>query len=150
MPRGAADGNPSLRTRGTELVRLPSHVDVRGSLVWGQVESHLPFKPLRFWFVHGVPTGESRGNHAHSDMHELMICVHGSCAISLDDGVARDEIVLDKPDLGLHLPPLTWSTQHRFSPDAVLLVLADQVYRPESYLRDYDAFRALVARRSAP
>jgi hypothetical protein len=79
-------------------------------------------------------------------MQELLFCVHGSCSISLDDGVERDELVLDTPDLGLYVPPLIWNTQHRFTPDAVLLVLSSEEYRATDYIRDYAEFLALIAR----
>jgi dTDP-4-dehydrorhamnose 3,5-epimerase-like enzyme len=137
----------TLRTRGAQLLRLASVQDTRGSLVWGEAGSHLPFEPKRFWCIDQVPPGQTRGGHGHRALHELLVCVHGSCTVSLDDGVERDEVVLDIPELGLYIPPLIWSTQHRFSRDAVLLALANEQYRPEDYIRDYDEFVALAAGR---
>jgi UDP-2-acetamido-3-amino-2,3-dideoxy-glucuronate N-acetyltransferase len=52
--------------------------------------------------------------------------------------------VLDLPDVGLYLPAAIWGTQYRYSPDAVLLVLASHPYDPDDYIRDYDAFLAFV------
>jgi hypothetical protein len=144
--RAALTDFPPLRTRGTRLLRLPSVPGTRGFLVWGQVGSHLPFESKRFWCIHGVPADQTRGNHGHRALHELLVCVHGSCAVTLDDGVVQEDVVLDTPDLGLYVPPLNWNTQHRFSPGAVLLVLASEVYRPDDYIRDYDEFLALAAR----
>jgi dTDP-4-dehydrorhamnose 3,5-epimerase-like enzyme len=137
---------PPLRTVGTRRLRLPSVRDHRGALGWCQIGSPLPFEPRRFWWIFDVPPGEIRGNHAHRAMHELLVCVHGSCRISLDDGVERDEVVLDAPDSGLYIPPLTWSTEHRFSPGAVLLAVSNELYRPDDYIHDYDEFLALAAR----
>jgi UDP-2-acetamido-3-amino-2,3-dideoxy-glucuronate N-acetyltransferase len=138
---------PPLRTRGAQLLRLPAARDTRGSLVWGQVGSPMPFEPRRFWCIHHVPPGQSRGGHGHRTLQELLVCLHGSCVVSIDDGVARDEVVLDDPELGLYIPPLFWSTQQRFSADAILLVLASETYRPDDYIRDYDEFLALTAHR---
>jgi hypothetical protein len=61
-----------------------------------------------------------------------------------DDGRHRREYVLDRPNLGLHLPPMTWGTQYKYSPDAVLLVFASHYYDPDDYIRDYDEFLRLV------
>jgi UDP-2-acetamido-3-amino-2,3-dideoxy-glucuronate N-acetyltransferase len=142
----ALNDSPPLRTRGARLLRLPSVRDTRGSLTWGQVGPHLPFEPRRFWFIQDVPSNENRGNHGHRATQELLVCVHGSCTVSLDDGIGRDQVILDAPDLGLYVPPLIWHTQHRFTSDAVLLVLASEAYRPDEYIREYDEFLALAAR----
>ena len=135
-----------LRTRGARLLRLPSVRDDRGCLVWGEAGAQLPFEPTRFWSVFGVPVGQSRGNHAHRRLHELLVCLRGSCVVTLDDGAECDEVVLDDAELGLHVPPLVWGRQLRFSAVAVLLVLADERYRPEDYIRAYAEFMAVTAR----
>jgi dTDP-4-dehydrorhamnose 3,5-epimerase-like enzyme len=138
---------PPLRTRGAQLLRLALVEDHRGSLVWGEAGFPVPFEPKRFWCIQRVPPGQTRGDHAHRALHELLVCVHGRCTVSLDDGVEHDEVVLDTPDLGLYVPPLIWTTQHRFSREAVLLALANEQYRPDDYIRDYGEFRALAAGR---
>ena len=61
-----------------------------------------------------------------------------------DDGTERREYVLDRPDRGLHLPPMTWGIQYKYSRDAVLLVFASDYYDADDYIRDYAEFRALV------
>jgi UDP-2-acetamido-3-amino-2,3-dideoxy-glucuronate N-acetyltransferase len=71
--------------------------------------------------------------------------VHGSCSVRLFDGDAGEEILLNRPDLGLHVPPMVWTTEYKFSPDAVLLVLASDIYREADYIRDVDEFLALQA-----
>jgi UDP-2-acetamido-3-amino-2,3-dideoxy-glucuronate N-acetyltransferase len=53
--------------------------------------------------------------------------------------------VLDSPRQALYLPPMTWGTQYRYTPDAVLLVLASEKYDPDDYIRDYAEFRRLAA-----
>jgi len=66
--------------------------------------------------------------------------------VLLDDGQQRREITLDRPDLGVYLPPMIWGSQHSYSPDAVLLVFASEYYDPDEFIRDYDEFRALSAK----
>jgi UDP-2-acetamido-3-amino-2,3-dideoxy-glucuronate N-acetyltransferase len=141
----ASTGFASLRTRGAQLLRLPKVPSARGSLVWGESGAHLPFSPRRFWCIYAVPPGQTRGDHGHRALHEVLICLRGGCTVTLDDGTDSEEVVLDVPDVGLYIPPLIWNTQHRFSPDAVLLVLASEVFRADDYIRDYDEFLALVA-----
>ena len=133
-----------LRTRGTTLLHLPKVAEARGLLVWGETARHLPFEPKRFFSICDVPRDQVRGGHAHRTLHEFLVCLRGACRIAVDDGVHRDELVLADPSVGLHLEPLVWSAQDRFTPDAVLLVLASEAYRPADRIGDYAEFAALV------
>lgn len=122
-----------------------SHIcDIRGSLSVAEFEQSVPFSPKRLFVVFDVPSREVRGEHAHKTCHQFLVCVRGSCAALVDDGSRRREVVLDRPSLGLYLPAMTWSTQYKYSADAMLLVLASEHYDPEDYLRDYTEFRRLV------
>jgi len=119
---------------------LPLVTDMRGSLSVGEFSEHFPFKPQRFFVVFDVASKEVRGEHAHKELHEFLVCVKGSCSIVIDDGTNRDEVLLDAPNKGLHLPPMIWTTQYKYSRDAVLLVLASHPYDPEDYIRDYSDY----------
>ena len=136
MPLGA---QPT-KVPGVTLYRFPVAFDMRGKLTAVEFESQMPFKPLRCFFVYDVPTAEVRGEHAHKECHQLLICIKGSCAVVADDGKTRQEIILDNPFTGIHLPPLVWGIQYRYSADAVLMVLASQPYRNDDYIRNYDEF----------
>ena len=135
-----------LRVHGARLILLPRVDAPGGALVWGEIGAHLPFTPQRFFCIQGVPPGTVRGAHAHRALEEVVVCVRGSCTFTLDDGRVRDEIVLADPRHALYIPPLTWSTQRAFSTDALLTVLASEVYRPDDYVRDYASFLALTRR----
>jgi UDP-2-acetamido-3-amino-2,3-dideoxy-glucuronate N-acetyltransferase len=120
------------------LLELPLIRDARGSLSYAQYDETLPFLPRRYFVVFDVGEGQTRGGHAHRTVHQLLICVKGSCQVSLDDGKTRDQVWLDRPELALYIPPKIWATQQRFSREAVLMVLASEVYDPDEYIRDYD------------
>lgn len=137
---------PELQARGARLHALPKIVDLRGALSFGEIDAHLPFTPQRFFIVYDVPSEEVRGEHAHKACHQFLICVKGSCTIVLDDGRHRDELRLDSAKVGLHIPPMVWGIQYRFSADAVLLVLASDTYDAADYIRDYDEFLAAVGK----
>lgn len=131
--------------RGVRLYRLPQFRDIRGALTAAEFPRDLPFVPRRHFVVHGVPSQETRGEHAHRRCHQFLVCVHGSVRVLADDGRQRQEFVLDAPGLGLYLPPMVWGTQHRYSADAVLLVFASDPYDADDYIRSYDAFLAELA-----
>lgn len=125
---------------GAKLIRLPLIEDLRGALTFGEINQHLPFEPKRFFAIFDVPSQEVRGEHAHLGLHQFLICLRGSCSVALDDGSSRDEIMLSTPTLGLHIPPMVWGVQYKYSSDAMLLVFASDIYMADDYIRDYDTF----------
>lgn len=131
------------RVDGVSLAEFPRITDMRGSLSVGEFEKSIPFPVKRYFLVFDVPSEETRGEHAHKECHQFLICVHGSCNVVADDGVNRQEFVLDRPNLGLHLPPMTWGIQYKYSSDAVLLVFASHYYESSDYIRNYAEFRRL-------
>ncbi len=145
IPSQMPDGMPrTLAVSGAELHRLPLIEDLRGSLTFGEIDRHLPFQPKRFFVVYDVPSREVRGEHAHRELHEFLVCLRGSCAVALDDGQSRDEVILDTPTIGLHLLPMVWGVQYKYSQDAMLLVLCSDIYKEDDYIRDYDNFLEVV------
>jgi dTDP-4-dehydrorhamnose 3,5-epimerase-like enzyme len=148
-PTVRAEARP-LAVKAVRLLPLPVVTEDRGSLAFGQHDSHLPFLPRRYFVVFDVPQGQVRGEHAHRRSEQVHICLRGRVVVTVDDGERRDEVRLDGPHVGLYTPPLIWTTLERHSEDAVLLVLASDAYDPEDYIRDYEVFRAEArgARRS--
>lgn len=120
--------------------------DARGSLTVGEVPTEVPFSPARYFVVYDVPSMELRGEHAHKQCQQFLICMHGSCRVLLDDGQSRCEVTLDRPDMGVFMPEMIWGTQYRYSSAAVLLVFASRTYEADDYLRSYDDFMAERAR----
>ena len=133
------------RVRGVTIYQLAEVWDPRGALSVGQMaDKGLPFETRRYFFVYNVPSREVRGEHAHRAQHQLLVCVRGECLLLVDDGVEREQIVLNSHRRAVHLAPLVWGTQYGFSQDALLLVLASEEYDAEDYIRDYDEFLTLV------
>ncbi|MGV3625168.1 MAG: WxcM-like domain-containing protein [Archangium sp.] len=133
--------------RGVKMHEFPVFEDMRGSLSVGEFEKQVPFTPKRYFLVYSVPSQEVRGEHAHRECHQFLICVRGSCSVMADDGVHRQEWRLSAPNQGIYLPPMTWGVQYRYSSDALLLVFASHAYDSGDYIRDYEKFREEVQRR---
>jgi UDP-2-acetamido-3-amino-2,3-dideoxy-glucuronate N-acetyltransferase len=132
--------------RGVTVHRAPMIRDLRGNLSARELGQGLPFEPKRYFVVLDVPTRRVRGEHAHRRCAQLLVCLKGSVACVVDDGKGREEIALDSPEIALHVPPMVWAVQYKYSDDAVLLVLASHEYDADDYIRDYDEF--LAERRS--
>ncbi|KGM52947.1 isomerase [Lysobacter concretionis Ko07 = DSM 16239] len=144
-PQEAAEqGISATSVPGVNLYRMPSFADMRGSLSVGDFEDFLPFHAKRYFLVYDVPTQETRGEHAHKRCHQFLVCVSGSVHVLADDGTRRVDVELNSPDQGIHLPPMIWGTQYKYSKDAVLLVFASEPYDSDEYIRDYACFKALA------
>ncbi|SFE68692.1 WxcM-like domain-containing protein [Paracidovorax wautersii] len=137
-------GVEDLEIGGCHLYTLPLATDIRGSLSVAETDKHVPFKVKRSFWVFNVPSKEVRGEHAHKTLHQYLICVKGSIAVVVDDGVKSREIILNQPNLGLHIPPRVWGVQYKYTTDAVLLVLASDIYDSTDYIRDYANFQEFV------
>lgn len=132
------------RVQGVELIVLPRVADMRGSLSVGEFQRSVPFQAKRYFLVFDVPSVETRGAHAHRSCHQFLVSVHGRVSVLVDDGKQREEFLLDSPEVGIHIPPMVWGVQYKYSPDAVLLVFASHYYDAQDYIRDYDEFLNLV------
>jgi dTDP-4-dehydrorhamnose 3,5-epimerase-like enzyme len=126
--------------RGVTRHRLPCFEDMRGRLAVAEFARDLPFAPRRSFAVFAVPSAEVRGEHAHRRCHQFLACLHGSVHVMVDDGSQRERFVLVSPEIGLHVPPMVWAVQYRYSADAVLQVFASEPYDEADYIRDYQAF----------
>ncbi|AVT15475.1 isomerase [Paracidovorax avenae] len=134
----------SLGVGGVKMHALKVVGDMRGDLSVGEIPTEIPFEVKRYFLVFNVPSSRTRGEHAHYQCHQFLVCVKGSCSVVVDDGKHRAEVVLDTPGKGLHLPPLTWGIQYKYSKDAVLLVFASHSYDANDYIRDYSEFISVV------
>lgn len=128
---------------GVTVYRLPVIQDLRGLLSVGEIGRQIPFEIKRYFIVYEVPTRDVRGEHAHREQHQFLVCIHGECRLIVDDGENRQEMHLNSPGIGVHIAPMVWGAQYQYSPDAVLMVLSSGEYQPEDYIRDYDEFREL-------
>ena len=144
-PNVALDG--SIRRIGVGEVsvhELTFVKDPRGDLSAGEFERQVPFAARRYFLVFDVPSKDVRGQHAHRECHQFLVCARGRCRVGIDDGRNSTDVLLDRPNLGLYLPPMIWTTHSRHSSDALLIVFASHYYDPADYIRDYVDFLGKV------
>lgn len=131
---------------GVTLHELPLHEDLRGNLTFGEARRHVPFEIKRYFLTFSVVSEEVRGEHAHRRLEQFLVCINGRVRVAADDGRVQADFLLERPNLGLYIPPMIWSVQYRFSADAVLLGLCSDLYDPADYIRDYAEFLQLARR----
>ncbi len=149
---GPGSGQPTVETtlvKGVTVHQFSVVPDLRGNLTVGEFGRQIPFEPRRYFLVYGVPSREVRGEHAHRQCHQFLICLQGSCAVVADDGENKVEVLLDAPHRGMYLPPMIWGVQYQYSADAMLLVFASHHYDSADYIREYDEFLIAITRATA-
>lgn len=97
----------------------------------------IPFDIKRVFYLYDIPGGEDRGAHSHKICHQLLIAASGSFDVFLDDGNNKKTVTLNRPYVGLHIPPGIWAAEQSFSSGAICLVLASEKYDSEDYIRNY-------------
>lgn len=116
------------------------HGDERGQLIAIEELKDIPFHIKRVYYMYDTGVKVRRGFHAHKSLEQILICIHGSCKVLLDDGTEKEIVVLDKPYEGIYISNNIWREMYDFSEDAVLMVLASRYYDEKDYIRDYEEF----------
>lgn len=116
------------------------HGDERGQLVALEEFKDIPFEIKRVYYMYDTGQDVHRGFHAHKSLEQILICIHGSCKILLDNGTEKKIVSLESPYEGLYVSNDMWREMYDFSTDAVLLVLASDYYTEDDYIRNYDEF----------
>lgn len=123
------------------LIELPRYKNRAGNISIVENEINVPFKVKRVFYIYDIPGGENRGAHAHIECHQFLVAASGSFEIEMDDGKTKRTVILNRPYLGLHIPPGIWAAEKGFSSGAICLVLASEVYLESDYLREYSLFK---------
>ncbi len=146
-PEAATPGEDPIVPLGVgeaALYRLRRVADLRGDLAVSEFDDELPFSPVRMYSIFNVPTRDVRGQSAHRACRQFMIAMHGTCRLLLDNGQSRRNLWLDRPDTGVYVPAMTWTSISNFSADCVLLVLNSHRYDAADYIRSYGTFLELA------
>lgn len=128
------------------LITLPKITYRAGNITPVQNSEEIPFDIRRVFYLYDVPGGESRGAHAHKACHQFLIAAGGSFEVLLDDGRIQRQVQLNRPYIGLHIPPMVWASEINFSSGSVCLVFASELYSAEDYIRSYDDYLQLQRR----
>jgi dTDP-4-dehydrorhamnose 3,5-epimerase-like enzyme len=123
------------------LVDVPTFTDERGAI--SVLDKELPFQVKRVFWLHHIQEGKDRGAHALLDSSEIMVAVHGSFIVDLDDTVNKTSVFLDDPSKGLMIRPGVWFRTHSYKEDGVSLVLAEEEYARNKYTYDYEEYKRL-------
>ncbi|MBA3285931.1 MAG: WxcM-like domain-containing protein [Nitrosopumilus sp.] len=125
------------------ILSIPKIKNRAGNISPVHNSKEIPFEVQRIFYLYDVPGGESRGAHAHKNCHQFLIAASGSFEVLLDDGSIQRLVQLNRPNMGLHIPPYIWASEINFSSGSICLVLASQKYSADDYIRDYNIFKQM-------
>ena len=124
-----------------KLFELPQKGDERGQLVIAECGKKIPFDTKRIFYIYGSVAGVVRGRHANRKSEFFLVNVSGTSKVCVKDGMGNEVVYsLDKPHIGLYLPPMVWKDMYDFSEDSVLLCISSEHYDASEYIRDYSEF----------
>jgi len=131
-----------IMVKNSKYIELQTIVDgIDGVISVAENFNQIPFEIKRVYYIYNLNNPDAiRGKHAHKQLQQVLFCINGSCGIGLDDGTNRQNIILDKPNVGIYLGAELWHTMNKFSPNCILLVMASDVYKENDYIRNYDEF----------
>jgi hypothetical protein len=125
------------------ILQLPKIHNRAGNITALQNLYHIPFETKRVYYLYDVPGGESRGGHAHKELHQILVAAGGSYDVTIDDGINKRTLTLNRPYFGLYIVPGIWRELSNFSSGAICLVLASHLYDANDYVRNYEEFKSL-------
>ncbi len=123
-----------------QFIELPKIKDLRGNLTFLEDHNQIPFKIERVYWIYDVPGGEERGGHAFKNTTELIIPLAGSFKVETIRGENKETFELNQTNKGLLIPPMTWRKVSQFIGGSVCLVVTNQKYLKEEYIRDFNEF----------
>ena len=133
--------NTSYTIHDCQLIDIATFTDERGAI--SVIDKELPFEVKRVFWLHNIKEGKDRGAHALLEGNEIMVALHGSFVVDLEDGNEKIQVLLDNPSKGLIIRPGIWFRTHSYNDDGVSLILADEEYDRDKYTYDYEEFKRL-------
>lgn len=122
------------------IIELPKIQNRAGNITPIHNSKEIPFDVKRVFYLYDIPSGESRGAHAHIECHQFLIAASGSFEIDVNDGSCTRTFMLNRPNVGLHIPPGIWAAEKGFSSGAICLVFTSQLYQESDYIRNYNDY----------
>jgi UDP-2-acetamido-3-amino-2,3-dideoxy-glucuronate N-acetyltransferase len=120
-------------------IDLPNFQEENGLLIVADGIKDIPFTISRFFMVKGLQDSV-RGQHAHRNCKQFLLCINGTIEILCDDGNNKNEFKLECPNRGLFVPPGIWAEQEYIESDSILVALCDQPFDESDYIRNYEEF----------
>lgn len=127
-----------------KVIELPKILDKRGNLSFFQNKTQIPFEIKRTYWIYDVPGGEIRGGHAFKEQNEFIIALSGSFDVVINDGNEEKRFTLNRSYRGVLVPKLFWRHMENFSTNSLALIVSDQFYNKEDYIRNFIEFKSYI------
>lgn len=134
----------SMTLENCRIINFKKIAETRGNLSIIEEKKDIPFAIKRVYYLYDVPSGSTRGGHAHKKMEQIIIALSGSFdVIFIDDGIEKKRFFLNRPHYGLYIPPGVWRELENFSSNSIALSVSSTLFSEKDYIRDYTVFKNL-------
>jgi UDP-2-acetamido-3-amino-2,3-dideoxy-glucuronate N-acetyltransferase len=130
--------------KNINLIDVQSFKDKEGTMTIIQSNLDISFRIMRVFSISAISC--TRGNHAHKNCHQFIVCLSGSLLIYVDDGTSKKTFLLDSSSKGLHIPPGFWSYQEYGSSQTIVNVYCDLEYDEQDYIRNYEDYKIFISK----
>ena len=126
------------------IVTVSDGMKSNGKLSFFQNSEKIAFTIKRIYYIYGAEKNTKRGMHAHKELEQITFCPYGTIRFRLDDGLSKEEIILNEPNKGLYIGKGIWREMYWEEDNSVLVVAASMLYDENDYIRDYGTFLSMV------
>jgi dTDP-4-dehydrorhamnose 3,5-epimerase-like enzyme len=116
----------------------------RGTLCVAECPSNIPFKIERIFYIYDMPLHTVRAQHAHRTQGQFLICLNGKVELQTIRKDQETSFTLERPDIGIYLPHMTWVTLKVIAADTVCMIATSGLYDEEDYIRNFPAFQSMM------
>ncbi len=121
-------------------VNVSQFKDNRGHLNVFEFSEDNDFEVKRFYYLKNVPSGESRGSHAHKELKQIFFALSGSFVLEVTDGKQIEKVNVNSDSCGYAISEGLWRELKDFTQDAICLVIASKEYTSSDYIHSYQEF----------
>lgn len=128
------------------LIDYPKIEDPRGNLSFIESGKLLPFDIERVYWTYDIPSWRERSGRALRTCAEVIIATSGQFTVTIDCGDGNEKcFILNRSNVGLYLPPMTWRRISDFVTGSTCLVIASKLFDEADYIRDYQQFKSALS-----
>lgn len=139
-----------MKDNKAKIINFKQLGDERGKLVVIEGNQDIPFDIARVFYIYESDGTVIRGQHANRRSEFLLINVCGSSKVKVDYGDSYEIFELDNPFTALFIPKMVWKDMYDFSENSVLLVMSNEKYDSQEYIRDYSEYLKEVLVKEMP
>ena len=126
-----------------QILEIPRIPDERGNLSFIQNMDQIPFAIKRVYWINNLPGKDYSHSYASAKQSEAIIALSGSFDVIINDGKNERRFSLNRPDICLFIPEMTWWSVVNFATNSVAFVVAEKLDCDNEYIEDFNEYKKM-------